>query len=176
MASISEVVREIHRRSLWQVLGIFLAASWVVLQVVDLVTQTAGLPDWTPAMAFVLLLIGLPFCLATAFVQEGMPGRHGGAEGAPAAAPTSGPDAEQSGAPEPVNLAVRRQLHRVRGPLRDRQPRSGVRGSRPHRRRDHRVPASHRPVARRRRGGAADRQAIPGAGQSAFGPTRGAMT
>jgi len=64
-----------HRRSVWQVLGIFLAASWGVLQVVEFLTEAAGLPDWTPAMALVLLLLGLPVCLATAFVQEGMPGQ-----------------------------------------------------------------------------------------------------
>jgi eukaryotic-like serine/threonine-protein kinase len=75
MNGLTELVREIHRRSLWQVLGIFLAASWGVLQVVEVLTETAGLPDWTPTMALVLLLIGLPMCLATAFVQEGMPGR-----------------------------------------------------------------------------------------------------
>jgi tetratricopeptide (TPR) repeat protein len=71
---IKKLIHEVHRRSLWQVLGIFLAASWVVLQVVEVLTETAGLPDWTPTMALVLLLIGLPICLATAFVQEGMPG------------------------------------------------------------------------------------------------------
>jgi tetratricopeptide (TPR) repeat protein len=74
---IRRLIHEIHRRSVWQVLGIFLAASWVVLQVVEVLTETAGLPDWTPTMALVLLLIGLPICVATAFVQEGMPGRDG---------------------------------------------------------------------------------------------------
>lgn len=68
---IREIIEEIHRRSLWQVLGIFLAASWGVLQVVESVTDSVGLPDWTPGMAFVLLLVGLPFVLATAFVQAG---------------------------------------------------------------------------------------------------------
>ena len=72
MNGLERLIREIHRRSLWQVLGIFVAASWVVLQVVELLTDTAGLPDWTPSMALVLLLIGLPICLATAFVQEGL--------------------------------------------------------------------------------------------------------
>ena len=70
-----DLIHEIHRRSVWQVIGIYLAISWVVLQVVEVVTGTVGLPDWTPGMAFVLLLIGLPICVATAFIQEGMPGR-----------------------------------------------------------------------------------------------------
>ena len=79
METLRKLVREIHRRSLWQVLGIFLAASWGVLQVVELLTETAGLPDWTPTMALVLLMLGLPVCVATAFVQEGMPGSDRGA-------------------------------------------------------------------------------------------------
>jgi eukaryotic-like serine/threonine-protein kinase len=74
MTQFKYLIREIHRRSLWQVMGIFLAASWGVLQVVEVITETVGLPDWTPGMAFVLLLIGMPIVIATAFVQEGMPG------------------------------------------------------------------------------------------------------
>ena len=64
MKTIQHLIREAHRRSLWQVLGIFLAASWVVLQVVEVLTETAGLPTWTPAMALVALLLGLPMVLA----------------------------------------------------------------------------------------------------------------
>lgn len=65
---------EIHRRSLWQVLAIYAVASWGALQVADALTNTAGLPDWVPGFALVLLIIGLPIVMATAFVQEGMPG------------------------------------------------------------------------------------------------------
>jgi tetratricopeptide (TPR) repeat protein len=72
MNGFKTLIQEIHRRSLWQVLGIFLAGSWGVIQVVDVLTERVGLPDWTPTMAVVLLLIGLPVVLATAFVQEGM--------------------------------------------------------------------------------------------------------
>ena len=35
MEHLRQLIREIHRRSLWQVLGIYLVASWAVLQVVD---------------------------------------------------------------------------------------------------------------------------------------------
>lgn len=106
MDRLISLIHEIHRRSLWQVTGIFLAASWGVLQVVEVLTETAGLPDWTPSMSLVLLMLGLPIVLATAFVQEGLPGGDSGvsahsgaddvegggdaerAEGHPAIAPT----------------------------------------------------------------------------------------
>ena len=81
MNTIKGLIHEIHRRSLWQVLGIFLAASWGVIQVVDVLTEAAGLPDWTPTMALVTLMLGLPICLATAFVQEGLPRHERGDDG-----------------------------------------------------------------------------------------------
>lgn len=68
-----ELIREIHRRSLWQVLAIYLASSWVVFEVIQTLTEGVGLPDWLPSLALVLLLIGLPIVLATAFVQERAP-------------------------------------------------------------------------------------------------------
>ncbi|MDA0329261.1 MAG: tetratricopeptide repeat protein [Gemmatimonadetes bacterium] len=74
MSRIRNLIGEIHRRSVWQVLGIYLVGSWGALQVVEGVANSAGLPDWVPAMALVLLVIGLPICVATAFVQEGLPG------------------------------------------------------------------------------------------------------
>jgi eukaryotic-like serine/threonine-protein kinase len=74
---IKRIILEVHRRSLWQVLSIYLVGSWVTMQVVQAITVSAGLPDWVPGFALVLLLVGLPIVLATAFVQEGRPaGRH----------------------------------------------------------------------------------------------------
>ncbi len=72
MSGLKRLIHEIHRRSLWQVLGIYLLASWIVFQVIQTLTEGLGLPEWFPALAVVLLLIGLPIVLATAFVQEGL--------------------------------------------------------------------------------------------------------
>ena len=52
---------------------IYLGGSWAILEVVDAATRIAGLPEWTFPMASVLLLIGLPITLTTAYVQEGLP-------------------------------------------------------------------------------------------------------
>ncbi len=78
MERLRQLIHEMHRRSLWQVLGIYLVASWAVLQVVDTLGGALRLPEWIEPMALVLLIIGLPIVLATAFVQEGGPGRDGG--------------------------------------------------------------------------------------------------
>lgn len=66
------LIQEIHRRSLWQVLVIYLGASWLVLQVVDTMAGALSLPDWSASFAFFALIVGLPIVLATAFVQEGV--------------------------------------------------------------------------------------------------------
>jgi tetratricopeptide (TPR) repeat protein len=115
MSQLKKLITEAHRRSLWQVLGIYLAVSWVVIQVVETLTESAGLPDWVPPFSLVLLLIGLPIVMATAFVQEGMgsgPARPGAGgpqsverpEGTPKGSDADSP--EGSGGPAAVNLAA----------------------------------------------------------------------
>lgn len=59
-------------RTLLQILGIYAAGSWLVLQVVDVLIENMGLPGWVFPFALVLLLIGLPIILTTAFVQKRM--------------------------------------------------------------------------------------------------------
>ena len=69
-----KLAREIHRRSVWQVFGLYVLFSWAIHRLVVTATEAAGLPTWTPGMALSLLAIGLPVVLATAVVQGGLPG------------------------------------------------------------------------------------------------------
>jgi tetratricopeptide (TPR) repeat protein len=92
MNRLRQLIREAHRRSLWQVVAIYLGASWAVMQVVALVAGQLALPDWVTPVAILLLLIGLPIVVATAFVQEGMPSRRD-------PAPTPDGDVRSSHAP-----------------------------------------------------------------------------
>lgn len=66
----ARLLREAYRRSLWQVLALYAAASWVIFEIVQTLTEGLGLPDWFPSFAFVLLLLGLPAVLTVAFVQK----------------------------------------------------------------------------------------------------------
>ncbi|UCC83882.1 MAG: hypothetical protein JSW46_02810, partial [Gemmatimonadota bacterium] len=68
------LIVEIHRRSLWQVLGIYVVGGWIAFQVAQTLTEGLGLPDWFPGVALGLLIVLLPVVLATAFVQEGVRG------------------------------------------------------------------------------------------------------
>ena len=78
MSTWKRLIVEAHRRSLWQVLGVYAVASWVIWQVIGSLYEWIGLPSWVPGAALILLLVGLPIVLATAFVQEGAPGLGGG--------------------------------------------------------------------------------------------------
>ncbi|NNK62846.1 MAG: SUMF1/EgtB/PvdO family nonheme iron enzyme [Gemmatimonadetes bacterium] len=85
--------RKTHQRSLWQVLGLYAAGSWVVLQVIDVLNQNVGLPPWVFTLTLALLIIGLPITAATAYFQGF--GRSSEADAAATAA--GGPDAASPG-------------------------------------------------------------------------------
>ena len=94
------LIQEGHRRSLWQVLGIYLVAGWVVLQVADVLAQNMGLPAWVFPFAVLLLVIGLPVVLATAFIQN----RQAGPESSESASPVQPEEGQAEPAPQPFFL------------------------------------------------------------------------
>jgi adenylate cyclase len=71
VSRLKRLIHEIHRRSLWQVLGIYLVGAWVAFQGIEALVSGLELPEWVPGLAVVLLIVGLPIVLATAFVREG---------------------------------------------------------------------------------------------------------
>ena len=44
MSRLRGLIQEIHRRSLWQVLGIYLVGAWVALQGIEALVSGLGLP------------------------------------------------------------------------------------------------------------------------------------
>lgn len=123
MNSLRRIVPELHRGSVWQVLGIYGAGGCVVLHV-DNPTDSAGLPDRVPPFALVQLLIGLPIVVATAFVQEGLAGADPAPASPSAIGASSGPPGRRPRrrarrAPPRLHLAQRGP---VRGGLGVRRP------------------------------------------------------
>jgi hypothetical protein len=51
MSRLKSLIQEIHRRSLWQVLGIYLGGAWVALQGIEALVSVLGLPEWVPGLA-----------------------------------------------------------------------------------------------------------------------------
>lgn len=70
MSHLKRLIQEVHRRSLWQVLLIYIGAAWACFELIATVADTMGLPGWLPGLAIVLFLLGLPFVVATACVRE----------------------------------------------------------------------------------------------------------
>jgi TolB-like protein/Flp pilus assembly protein TadD len=106
MSHLKRLIVEIHRRSLWQVLLIYIGGTWVCYEIIDTITDRLALPEWLPVLAIVLFLLGLPVVLATAFVRE---------EAGPFLPPTktaTGPEAEKLQAEAAAAHHEARQRHR----------------------------------------------------------------
>jgi tetratricopeptide (TPR) repeat protein len=69
MSLIRNLLEEVHRRSLWQVLGAYAVISWGVLQVVDQLVQQQLLPGGAYRLALGLVVVGFPVVLLTATLQ-----------------------------------------------------------------------------------------------------------
>jgi hypothetical protein len=57
VSRLKRFIQEIHRRSLWQVLGIYLGGAWVNLQGIEVLVSGLGLLDRVPGVAVVLLIV-----------------------------------------------------------------------------------------------------------------------
>jgi len=64
---------ELKRRNVVRMAVLYVVASWVVLQIADVLFDPLGLPDWTFRLVLILLLLGLPFALIFAWVFEMTP-------------------------------------------------------------------------------------------------------
>ena len=61
--SVGGLITELKRRNVFRV-GVFYAiASWLIMQIVDVVLPALKLPEWTITLVLVLLAIGLPLAL-----------------------------------------------------------------------------------------------------------------
>jgi len=107
-----DLLSGLRRRSLWQVLALYVVAGWIALEVVTTLTEALGLPDWFPAFAFVLLIIGFPVVLAVAVLEgrrEAMRGpahvHAGRVDSVADAARPGGPGPTTAGAPPDAGMA-----------------------------------------------------------------------
>lgn len=66
----SPLLVRLKQSAVVQAVIVFLGASWVLLQVVDMLQDRLGLPEWTFSITLILLVIGFVVVLATAWVQS----------------------------------------------------------------------------------------------------------
>jgi hypothetical protein len=93
----------IRQARLFRVLAVYVGASFAVIQLVDILTNQLGLPDWFFPGALALLLIGLPIVVTTALVQSGPRSRQAapGAEAAATYSPAATTAADVGGVTKP---------------------------------------------------------------------------
>lgn len=70
MLGLTKLFQKIHRRFVWQTLGVYVAGCWLVLQIVDVLANNVGLPGWVFKAVLWLFALGLPVSVITAY-QEG---------------------------------------------------------------------------------------------------------
>jgi hypothetical protein len=63
------LLERLRSARLARVLIVYAAASWVVIQVLDILAQHFTLPEWFFPAGLALLALGLPVLIATALIQ-----------------------------------------------------------------------------------------------------------
>ena len=61
---------ELKRRNVAKVAVLYIVASWLILQVTDVLASLLPVPEWTGSFVFVLLAIGFPLVLIFSWVYE----------------------------------------------------------------------------------------------------------
>jgi tetratricopeptide (TPR) repeat protein len=70
MSTRPTLLQRLRRARIVQVLAVYLGASWLVVQVADVLVERLELPAWVVPVAIILLMVGLVVILATAWVQS----------------------------------------------------------------------------------------------------------
>ncbi|UCC73445.1 MAG: hypothetical protein JSV86_02460 [Gemmatimonadota bacterium] len=73
MQRLKRLLGEVHRRFLWQVFAAYSLFAWVAFSVARAMTEYRSLPGWFVPFSAILLLVGLPVIIITAYIQRGVP-------------------------------------------------------------------------------------------------------
>ena len=61
---------ELKDRKVIRVAGIYLVVAWIIIQVVDVVSEPLFLPEWFPTAVILLLVLGFPFALIFSWIFD----------------------------------------------------------------------------------------------------------
>jgi len=67
---ISNIFQELKRRNVFRVGVAYIVIAWLIIQVIETVSEPLSLPEWSEAFFIVALLAGLPLALFFAWVFE----------------------------------------------------------------------------------------------------------
>ncbi len=63
-------LEEIKRRKVFQVAAVYAVMAWLILQVIDVVSEPLKLPDWLATVVIVLLAVGFPIAMVLAWAFD----------------------------------------------------------------------------------------------------------
>ncbi|HUG99100.1 MAG TPA: tetratricopeptide repeat protein [Gammaproteobacteria bacterium] len=64
------LLAELRQRNVFKVAAVYVAAGWLLMQVVDIMFPSLGLPPWTMTLVVSLLILGFPIALVLAWALE----------------------------------------------------------------------------------------------------------
>jgi len=70
MPDFSSLIAELRRRNVLKAGGAYLAASWVIVQLMSVVLPVFEAPDWVLRVLIFILALGLPLMLGFAWAFE----------------------------------------------------------------------------------------------------------
>jgi len=65
--------QEVKRRKVFRVIAMYAAAAYVIIELSNNIVEPLNLPDWTPTMIIVLLIIGFPFAVIFSWIFDVTP-------------------------------------------------------------------------------------------------------
>jgi len=68
---LGNLIGELHRRSVFQVVGSYAVVAWIILQLAETLEGLIGLPLWFGPAIVVVVLLGFPVFIITALTQGG---------------------------------------------------------------------------------------------------------
>jgi adenylate cyclase len=71
--NLKKYIEELKRRNVFKVAITYGITAWILLQIVETVAPIINAPDWLLKVVFVLLIIGLPIALISAWAFEMSP-------------------------------------------------------------------------------------------------------
>ncbi len=67
---LSKFWQELRRRNVIRVITVFAGAAFVLLELVDIITEPFGLPDWTLKLVVVILAVGLIVAIILSWIYD----------------------------------------------------------------------------------------------------------
>ena len=67
---LSQFWQELKRRNVVRVITVYAGAAFVIIELINNITEPLRLPDWTPTLVIVLLAIGFPIVIIFSWIYD----------------------------------------------------------------------------------------------------------